>query len=679
MESRSSSQRTLRVLHIAAWYPTPAHPVAGVFILEHVRATALYANVAVVYAERNRRIGFKPHISDSLEHEIRTLRISYPRLPFPKSAFLSYAWSILAAYRYLRSRRFKPDIIHAHVWYAGAAGLLLARLHRRPLLVTEHASVFPRRLLKPRHQRIARKVFHSCHRVCPVSEYLAKYIREIAPHSRITVVPNVIDTTLFTPTEAPPAPPQTTKRILVVALLSPIKGINHLLDALAQLRTKRTDFVLDILGDGPARSDLELQTARLGLADVVRFHGLKSKAEVAAFMRECSFLVHPSLCETFGIAPIEALSIGKPVLATTVGIFPEIVTPDCGLLVPPGDTQALAAAVDRMLDHHAEFNVLGAAAALRNKFSRETVGHRYTELYHEALTAQENAPSGPFLRALSAIRAAFRNLKGATRTWARILARLRGATTRDELSLCLSACIDLCDRLFHPAEVRNPRCALPCTVRDTSKSVVFRIRPGSDDIYSVLPRREGPVETAIFDLLGLSDTFVDVGANVGYYTVLAAKRVGPMGHVIAVEAFPDTANSLKTNLALNCLNNVRIVQAAAWSESGRRRTFHFQPGHWGQVTLCANETSESSVQSPATVPTERLDDICAAVPHIRVLKLDIEGAEYEALKGAAATLAKTQRVVLECSNDEEAIMDLLRRHGFRIQRLPFSTYIQADK
>ncbi|MEJ5239536.1 MAG: glycosyltransferase, partial [Limisphaera sp.] len=219
----------LRVLHIAAWYPTPSNPVAGIFIREHVKATALFNDVAVVYAESCRRLGFKPRINESVEEGILTLRVLYPRLPVPKGRFASYALSIEAAYRHLKTRGFSPHIIHAHVWPAAAAAVFTARIHAKPLLLSEHSSEFPRKVQKPRNRRIAAAVFRRCHLVCPVSEYLASFLRELAPSAKITIVPNVIDTTLFRPDPASPPNPSHTKRILLVALLSRVKGIDYLL------------------------------------------------------------------------------------------------------------------------------------------------------------------------------------------------------------------------------------------------------------------------------------------------------------------------------------------------------------------------------------------------------------------------------------------------------------------
>lgn len=97
----------------------------------------------------------------------------------------------------------------------------------------------------------------------------------------------------------------------------------------------------------------------------------------------------------------------------------------------------------------------------------------------------------------------------------------------------------------------------------------FGIRARTDDLYHVLPSREGAVVAAISARLGKSAVFIDAGANIGFFTVLAAKIVGELGHVFAVEMMPDTAARLREHVALNgCDTMVTIFETAIWDTSG---------------------------------------------------------------------------------------------------------------
>jgi glycosyltransferase involved in cell wall biosynthesis len=102
--------------------------------------------------------------------------------------------------------------------------------------------------------------------------------------------------------------------------------------------------------------EYEQAAAILSIAERITFHGMKSKQEVAEFMRQADLFVLPSLFETFSIVTAEALSTGIPVLATRCGGPEEFVNEDVGLVVPPGDEEALCKGLDYMMDNLEKFN-----------------------------------------------------------------------------------------------------------------------------------------------------------------------------------------------------------------------------------------------------------------------------------------------------------------------------------
>jgi len=254
------------------------------------------------------------------------------------------------------------------------------------VIVTEHYSGFPRGLIHGLEKLKAKFAFERADLVCPVSEDLRQHIEAYGIRARFHVVPNVVDTLLFYPSkDKAHVREDSKKRLLLVALLSPVKGVPYLLEALAQLREKRDDFVLDIVGDGPNRSEYEELTRKLGLQDIVCFHGLKTKQEVAEFMKQCDIFVLPSLFETFGAVLIEALACGKPVIASRIGGPSEIVTGKVGRLVPPGDSVALAETIDYLLDHYGEYDPEVLVQYVRERYSHEMVGKKLDYLYRSIL------------------------------------------------------------------------------------------------------------------------------------------------------------------------------------------------------------------------------------------------------------------------------------------------------
>jgi len=389
MISEGGDESRLKILFLSAWYPTEEYP-AGIFIREHARAVSLYNDIAVIHPEGiASSVKGLYELSDSVEEGIRTIRVRYRRSPIPKMTYFVYLWSIIKAFRRLVQEGFTPDVIHAHVYTAGVPAVVLGKLYDLPVVVTEHFSGFPRRLLTWLEVRKARFAMSHARLVLPVSDDLRKHIESHGIRSRFQVVPNVVDTDLFYPPATRQAPRDNQKRFLVVASLVPVKGIPYLLQALDQLQGKRQDFSLDIVGDGPDREAYQQMTTGLGLEGKVTFHGLKSKLEVAEFMRQCHVFVLPSLWETAGVVLVEALASGKPVIATRVGGIRETIDRRVGLLVLPENVTALTEALDYMLDHYQEYIPEEIALYARERYSHEVVGKKLDDVYRRIVSGNQ--------------------------------------------------------------------------------------------------------------------------------------------------------------------------------------------------------------------------------------------------------------------------------------------------
>jgi FkbM family methyltransferase len=174
-----------------------------------------------------------------------------------------------------------------------------------------------------------------------------------------------------------------------------------------------------------------------------------------------------------------------------------------------------------------------------------------------------------------------------------------------------------------------------------------------------------PAETSLVTgLLGPGDTFIDVGAHIGWFTTVASARVGPAGRVIACEPYPANADLLKENLSLNDAHNVQVVESALGSRPG---TLTLAGGDSGSVTAL-----EWVPAARVEVPMTTLDEVAAGVPVITLLKVDVEGWEAHVLGGAARALPRTRNVLIEINrpalkkagSSPEEIFDLLRSSGF---------------
>lgn len=258
--------------------------------------------------------------------------------------------------------------------------------------------------------------------------------------------------------------------------------------------------------------------------------------------------------------------------------------------------------------------------------------------------------------------------------WELILDSMVGVSARDQLRLQASAISDvlLC---LNGTPPRMPIGRYACTVRAPLLDLVIHARANSDDLYLGFPFREDDVHRAILEPLRPGDVFVDVGANIGYYSILASRAVGPRGRVIAVEPVPSTFHQLQANIRTNRCENITPLDCSVWSTAGVL-TLEVTENSYGEAHVVQPD-GLTPVIGP--VPARTLDEICRPLPHIRLIKLDIEDSELEALTGAPETLDKTDRLVVECCRNESEIASLLSAFGFELSRLSFGPYLAAAR
>jgi FkbM family methyltransferase len=180
----------------------------------------------------------------------------------------------------------------------------------------------------------------------------------------------------------------------------------------------------------------------------------------------------------------------------------------------------------------------------------------------------------------------------------------------------------------------------------------------------------GTSEPAIQDLLAASvspgSVVWDVGANIGFYTLIAARLVGA-GRVVAFEPLPANCAAIRRNLALNGITNVQIVEVALSEESGTASLEIHQEHTWAKLDTSADTAFKQDIQpaSRIEVAASTLDAQLEALGPPALVKIDIEGAEAAALRGAV-TLMREVRPVLICElhGTNGPVMDLLDAYGY---------------
>jgi glycosyltransferase involved in cell wall biosynthesis len=189
-----------------------------------------------------------------------------------------------------------------------------------------------------------------------------------------------VATELFSPDGATPR-----RNLLFVGRLNAQKGVEHLLQAVAAMKT-RAD--LDVVGDGPNREALERLAGELSIGDRVRWHGQLPQPELATMYRRAAAVVVPSIDEGLGLVAVEALLCEAPVVAFDSGGLRDIIQHEkTGLLVAPGDRSALAGALDDLLTREGRGADLGRAGRLYalSTFAPESAARRYAGIYRQVL------------------------------------------------------------------------------------------------------------------------------------------------------------------------------------------------------------------------------------------------------------------------------------------------------
>ena len=255
-----------------------------------------------------------------------------------------------------------------------------------------------------------------------------------------------------------------------------------------------------------------------------------------------------------------------------------------------------------------------------------------------------------YFRRLSILRDIQRHVKG--------VAPEDTGTLRNSLSAALRGASSSLDEWQDPVLVRDAALEVQGIGR-------FKVRSHSDDLWHILPTREPAVFSAISSILQPGDNFVDAGANIGFYSVVASAIVGPTGSVTAIEMMPDTATRLRTHIQINGLKNVEVVERALSDRTGETASAHVLDGKYGQATIAADSTLGRLVR----VETVTLDDALSGLGDIRLMKMDLEGMEARALQGAELVLHRVQAIVFESAVDDETVALFLRGKGYDVQRL----------
>lgn len=304
---------------------------------------------------------------------------------------------VLRPFDVLRLRDFlyecQPDIVHTFLLTGSLYGRFAAMMARVPVVIGTEVNVYERK--RTLHTLAERWLMRDTDAVVASAESVRDfYIQQVkADPSKVEVIYNAVDWEQLQATverdelRASVDVPADVPLLTIIARLTEQKGHRILLDALA--RPDLAHAHLLVVGDGPLREALERQALNLGLSARVRFVG--ARRDLGNILAATDVFVMPSFWEGLPLAMVLAMGAGLPVVATRVAGIPEVVQDGVtGLLVPPGDSSELGAALSRVVNNDTTRVLLGQAARtfVRPRFGVDGYVNAITGLYDRLLTAK---------------------------------------------------------------------------------------------------------------------------------------------------------------------------------------------------------------------------------------------------------------------------------------------------
>lgn len=347
----------MKVLFLTPWYPTEQDAMAGLFVQKHTQAVSAQGV------------------------DVRVLH--------------SQTWSeLLRGWRQLRREWGLPDVVQLNV--IQKQGLLALRLKQRykiPYIIVEHwsgylpengqfmrMSAYKRRL----YARIAR---HASALLC-VSNRLAEAMRQCGVTNADTrMINNVVEDFFYDKVESQKSKAESVKTLLHVSCFDErAKNVKGLLRAARMLAYRRLDWQLVLVGTGVDYKEVRAYADELKFPEgLLQWRGELPPRQVAEELAQADIFVLPSNYENAPVVISESLARGVPIISTRAGGIPEMVSSECGILVPPRDDQALTEAMATMLDHCSEYN-RDTIRQAGQQYSYQAVGSQLANIYREVCT-----------------------------------------------------------------------------------------------------------------------------------------------------------------------------------------------------------------------------------------------------------------------------------------------------
>lgn len=388
-----SGEKQMHILIIPSWYPQFSGDVGGSFFREQAIALKKVGHsVGVIYPQvrslKNIKSILKKPYGLTVENDegVNTLRW-YTANYFPKVKNYNKSHWIKIGLRLFElyvKKYGKPDIIHVHsMLNAGYVAEFINEKYNIPYVITEHSTNFARNLVTKDSIQELRGVVDSACFTLSVSSEFSKLLNDMFKTDRWHYIPNIVndDFINYELLEMP----KNKFTFINVCFLNDKKRVDILISAFANAFKGNNSVDLKIGGSGPLISELKLLAQRLGVSSQIKFLGNLTRKEVLEEISTSNAFVLSSEYETFGVVIIEALALGKPVIATRCGGPESIIIPEVGYLISKNSVNELSEALHDLYNNYNNYNPIKLREYCYQNFSEKVIVGKLTRIYSECI------------------------------------------------------------------------------------------------------------------------------------------------------------------------------------------------------------------------------------------------------------------------------------------------------
>jgi glycosyltransferase involved in cell wall biosynthesis len=384
----------LHILFLPRWYPHRNDKMFGLFVKRHAEAAALHHDVSVVYVHAESRVDQKTTIDRQLENGVLAFRIYYKQsgLGFGLGKLVNAIRFLMANFKGIKEakgERGSFHLVHAHVLTRLALiALWLKWTKGIPYVITEHWSRYLPRTgsYSGRFRKWATKVSVSkAAWISTVTKNLADAMHHHGLHNmNYRILPNVVDVALFRPHDKPRK--EVTQFLHISCFEDRSKNVSGILRVLGRLKAQRTDFHCTMVGDGEDFTWLKQLAYELGLApEHLKFTGVLEGETLVNELARADYMLMFSHYENLPVVIPESFACGVPVISSRVGGIAEVVNDTNGILVEPGDEEALLQVLSNALDHKFDFDIEAMRQLVVQQNSMQHVGLLLGQWYREVV------------------------------------------------------------------------------------------------------------------------------------------------------------------------------------------------------------------------------------------------------------------------------------------------------